>query len=120
MDANYTRDKIKALMNERGTTVAQLADALNVSQFVVYHWFNRGTQSFFQHLNKIAKYYNVSIDFLTGNDIDASISTEANKCLSILKGRPELRAFLKVANNSSAEDIGIATTLLKALNKRKG
>lgn len=120
MDVNYTRNKIKALMNERGTTVAQLADALGVSQFVVYHWFNRGTQSFLPQLSNIAKYYNVSIEYLTGYDVDVSSNAEADKCLSTLKARPELRAFFKAAKNSTKTDIDIATMLIKALSKRKG
>lgn len=120
MDDKYIRQKIKSLMNDRGTTIAQLADALGVSQYVVYHWFDRGTKSYMPLLGNIAKYFNVSVDYLVGHESDPLADAETNECIAELKSRPELRELFKAAKSASKSDIEAATQMIAALNSRRG
>lgn len=119
MDDKYIRQKIKSLMNDRGTTINQLADALGVSQYVVYHWFDRGTKSYLPLLGSIAKYYNVSVDYLVGHKSDVTVDAEVDECMAELKSRPELRELFKAAKLASKSDIEAATQMIAALNSRK-
>lgn len=118
MDDKYVREKISYLMEERGTTIPQLADALNVSQFVVYHWFDRGTKSFLPLLGSIAKYFNVSVDYLVGREPDFNVDVEVCECMMELRSRPEMRELFKAAKSASKSDIVAATKIIEALKQR--
>lgn len=119
MNENYAIKKIRHLMDDRGVTVQQLADALNISQFVVYHWFDRNTKSFMPLIGDIAKYFNVSMDYLMGNVIDPQVNKEADECLAELKSRAELRELFKAAKGASKSDVIAATRVIETLKQRE-
>ena len=55
-------------------TQAQVAEILNIQQ-TVYSRYERGFQTIpLEHLLKLADYYNVSLDFLTGRTNHKSVN----------------------------------------------
>ena len=59
-------ERIKLLRVERGLSQEQLGKDLNVSRTAVNDWENRSTETSFSMLMEIAKYFNVTTDYLLG------------------------------------------------------
>jgi len=64
--------RLKALRQDSDLTQNELAKILNISRTTISGYENAGTEPSFEILNKIADYFNVSIDYLLGR---TSIST---------------------------------------------
>lgn len=64
--------RLKELRKENNYTQVTLAKAIGVSQQTVGKWEARGSEPDFDTLNKIAKIFNVSVDYLTGNTFKAN------------------------------------------------
>lgn len=62
-------NRLKSLRNNRGVTQTKLAEYLNVSQNAIYNWENGKREPSFSMLEKIAAFYDVSIDYLLGTEI---------------------------------------------------
>lgn len=56
------RDKIEVLCNEKGISISQLENELNLGNGTVRKW-NKANPSI-ANLKKVARYFNVSLDFL--------------------------------------------------------
>lgn len=68
----YTR--IKELCAENGITINKLENAIGMSQYSIGKWKNTTTPTI-DKISRIAKYFNVSIDYLVGaTDIRSSIN----------------------------------------------
>lgn len=61
-------NRYKQLRKERGLTQRELAKALNVEQTTVSKWENEITIPDVTTLGIISKFFNVSIDYLLGNE----------------------------------------------------
>lgn len=121
MDANYTKSRIAEIMNEKGVRQVDLANAIGVSQVTVSHWFGGASTSYMLYLDKIAKYFHVSMDYLVGNNtVGPLYDDEANEYLFELKNRPEMRQLFKVSKGATKEDIQRAIEIVKALKKQSG
>lgn len=57
-------NRLKQLRKENNLTQKQLADILHVSQNAIYNWENEKREPSLEMLNKIAAYFNVSLDYL--------------------------------------------------------
>ncbi len=67
--------RIKDLCIENGITINKLESELGMSQYSIGRW-KYGTSPTIDKISKIAKYFNVSIDYLAGaTDIRAPINT---------------------------------------------
>lgn len=62
------QERIRILRNKHQLTMSELAKALVVSKSRVNMWENAGTVPKEDILVKISKYFDVSIDYLLGND----------------------------------------------------
>lgn len=60
------KDKLKELRIEKKISQAELAKELNVSQRSISSWETGFRQPDFETLEKIAKYFNVSTDYILG------------------------------------------------------
>ncbi len=60
------KERLKDLRIERKLTQSQLAEALCVKQRAISHWENGDRQPDLDTLEVIAKYFNVSYDYLLG------------------------------------------------------
>ena len=61
---------IKTIRSNKGLTMQNLADELNVTKGAVNMWENKGVVPREDILIKISKLYGISIDKMLGNDID--------------------------------------------------
>lgn len=76
--------RTKELRNQRGFTMDQLAKKLNISKSRISMWENNGTVPREDMLLQLAKFYNVSIDYLLGNDKYDGVTFD-NKRLNYLQ-----------------------------------
>jgi transcriptional regulator with XRE-family HTH domain len=76
--------RVKYLREKSGLSMEQLAAKLGVSKSRVNMWENNGTIPRGDVLIQLAKYFEVSTDYLLGNDDDSAIS-ESNAKLSSLQ-----------------------------------
>lgn len=63
-----TADIIFDLLEKKGDTQQAFADAIGVSKNKVSEWKAKKTKSYKNHINEIAAYFNISTDYLLGNE----------------------------------------------------
>ena len=109
--------RIRELREKRGLSMEQLAKQLGITKSRVNMWENNGTVPRMNILLEVAKYFNVSTDYLLGNDDSSNVSSE-NPRLSTLqrnlgklseadleKAEGMLRAvFIEIFNDDEEED----------------
>lgn len=61
-------ENLKKLMKENNLSVERLMKAVNMSEANYYRWKNENNKPSMQSLIALAKFFNVSIDHLIGND----------------------------------------------------
>lgn len=109
-------DKIKALRKEHNMTQNDLAQKLNVAQGAVAMWETDKRTPDVDMLKKIANYFNVSLDWLTGNSEYRNVNEYG--------GNQELsNVYFSLAKEAQEEgidpdDIKLAFELIKANKKR--
>ena len=69
-------EKIKALRKARNINQIQLANALGVSKQCISNWENDNIQPSIDMLIKIAKYFNVSTDYLLDLNSEKQLSVD--------------------------------------------
>lgn len=107
------REKIFGLVDKSGISDAEFANGISVSRFVVSHWRRKISTSYIKYLKNIAAYFNVTVDYLTGNEPDA----EYDNILTGIKSRAELKKLFQVSMNASKEDVENAIKIIEALKK---
>ena len=65
---NQFAENLKELRMEKGLGQAQLARAIGVSNGIVSLWENKKREPTMGSLIALAKYFNVSLDYITGLD----------------------------------------------------
>lgn len=71
-----TVETILRLLQEQGKQQKELTDYLGVGKQTVSDWKNGKTKSYLKHIDKIAYFFNVSIDHLLGKDTAISKDEE--------------------------------------------
>lgn len=84
MSNQFFSTRVKELREKAGLSMEQLAKQLGVTKSRVNMWENNGTVPRMNILIELAKYFNVTTDFLLGNDDASNISLE-NVRLSTLQ-----------------------------------
>lgn len=82
--------RVKDLREKEGLSMDQLAIKLGVSKSRVNMWENNGTIPRGDVLVQLANYFNVSTDFLLGNDDDSEISKSNSKLSSLQRNLGKL------------------------------
>lgn len=115
----YVKNKIFAILKQRGILQRQFADAIGVSTFMVSQWKSGHTQSYMNRIGDIANYFNVPVEVLTGlNPQDNPANDdEIREYLEELKSRSEMRTLFKVSKGATKEDIEKTIDILKTLKK---
>lgn len=107
-----TADIIFDLLEKKGDTQQAFADAIGVSKNKVSEWKAKKTKSYKNHINEIAAYFNISTDYLLGNEQKNKLPAEArslsdieNEILSIFHTLPEdkKQAFITVARSLKSQ-----------------
>lgn len=120
MSNHFFSTRVKELREKAGLSMDQLAKQLGVTKSRVNMWENNGTVPRMNILIELAKYFNVTTDYLLGND-DASNLSLDNARLSTLqrnlgklseadleKAEGMLKAvFMDIFNDDEEEDDNI-------------
>ena len=67
---------------------------------------------------KIAGYFNVSVNYLLGEDEEAIPQSETEELLEYYRNREDMRMLFKLAKGATPEDIRTAATIIEALIKK--
>lgn len=65
-----TLDKILRLLKSRNIEQQEFAKAIGVGKYAISEWKNGKTKSYLKHIDKIADFFNVSVDYLLGKTDD--------------------------------------------------
>ena len=71
--------QLKQLRNELGKSQIEVCEALHIEQSTLANYENEKRIPKIDILIKIASYYNVSVDYLLGNDVPKETSAKPNK-----------------------------------------
>ena len=109
------------LCDKKGVKPTPAALAIGVSSAAAAKW-KKGSTPSGDTLQKIADYFNVSVDYLLGNEEKPSADTlSADDELAIyldeLKNRKEMRMLFKLASGATKEDVEKAVAIIEALSK---
>lgn len=85
-------ERIKPLFESSGMTDKDIEEALNLPRGVIYKWGIGKNKSYKRFIPEIAKYFNVSADYLMGLD---SPSAGIKKSAPPMAKRPIKTSFLK-------------------------
>ena len=97
--------RIKELREKRGLSMDQLARQLGITKSRINMWENNGTVPRMNILIELAKLFNVSTDYLLGNDDERNISTENHRLSTLQRNLGKL----------SESDLKKAEAMLKAV-----
>lgn len=85
-----TAELIFKALKEKGKTQQSLADAIGVTKFQISEWKRGKTRSYTEHLSEIAKFLDVTTDYLLGNEQKNKPAAESDELNDLLKD-PELK-----------------------------
>lgn len=97
--------RIKELRENAGLSMDQLALKLGITKSRINMWENNGTVPRMNVLVKLAQFFDVSTDFLLGNDSTDNISVE----------NPRLSSLQRNLGKLSESDLEKAEGMLKAV-----
>ncbi len=116
--------KLRELIEERSTTIKDVAEHLGFSRQAVSQYYNGDTQPNVDAILKIAEYFNVSCDYLLRgiSSENLSISEEtglSEEAISSLKALNEYKCTLQALdkNNFGYERVFVKTFEIDAINK---
>lgn len=107
MGNQYFSTRVKDLREKANLSMDQLATQLGVTKSRVNMWENNGTVPRMNVLLDLAKYFNVTTDYLLGNDDAKNISLGNSKLSSLQRNLGKL----------SDDDLEKAEGMLKAVFK---
>ncbi len=67
------KTRLNEIIREKELTVKELANAANISEYLIKRFLNGQSVPRFIHLIKLANYFNISIDYLVGNSNNRNI-----------------------------------------------
>lgn len=114
-------DVFSSLCREKGVRPSRAAEECGINKSNVSNWKNNGYVPRGEALDKIARYFNVSVDYLLGNadtKKEPTVKTdddELNEYLEELKNRPEMQMLFSLAKGASKEDVEKAVKIVEAL-----
>lgn len=116
-----TRERILKLMEDNQMTKYRLAKEIGISNGIVSDWANGKSTSYTKYIDKIAKIFNVSVDYLmTGEEPELGyfIDDEAKEIAQELAVRPDLKILFDTTRKVSAEDLKLIIQLVEKMEKQ--
>ncbi|MCR4728220.1 MAG: helix-turn-helix domain-containing protein [Lachnospiraceae bacterium] len=107
MGNQYFSTRVKELREKAELSMEQLATKLGITKSRINMWENNGTVPRMNVLIDLAKYFNVTTDYLLGNDVTDNISNRNSKLSSLQRNLGKL----------SKDDLEKAEGMLKAVFK---
>ena len=90
MGNEYFKTRIKELREKEGLSMQQLAEKIGVNKSRVGMWENMGSVPRMDALKKISEFFDVSIDYLLGNDNTSFLEKENKKLNSLQRNLGKL------------------------------
>lgn len=117
-----TIDRILILMENHQMKQADLARVAGARSSSVSDWFNRKSSSYTKYLDKIAKHFGVTVDYLmTGvtntDETPYYINDDAREIAEELAQNPNLHILFDTARGVSAEDLQFVIDMVKRLKQ---
>lgn len=109
--------RLRALREQRGLYLQDVADFFGVTR-QAYMKYENGETKNPRKLEQLANFFNVSTDYLLGNDPPAPSyysDPEVAEIADMLKNRPAARALFKASRKATDKDLTIAANLLDQL-----
>lgn len=114
-------NRFNELLKEHNVTAYQVGKATGISTSTLSEWKNGKYTPKMDKVQKIADYFNVSVDYLLGNEktspVDLTEDEELNIYLEELKNRKEMRMLFKLASGATKEDVEKAVAIIEALSR---
>lgn len=123
---NAAVEKIFELMKERKLTAKQLSEATGISQSNFTEWKKGRSNPKYEALSLIADYFDVSVDYLLGNDTIRAydennnlvvIDDETRSIIDSLRSQPEMKMLFSVTRKATKDDIIKAVKIIEALKE---
>ena len=111
-------NQLISLCNKKGIAITTLIKELGMSSGNLSKWKSGSTPKG-QTLNAIARYFDVSTDYLLGISQNSRLTEdeELSEYLEELKNRSEMRMLFKLAKGATKEDVEQAVKIIEALHK---
>lgn len=110
-------DIFDKLMAQRGVTRYRVAKDTGVAEATLADWMKGRSTPKIDKLQKIADYFGVSIDYLTGKEKPVTDDDELNNYLDELRTRPEMKMLFSVSKGCTKEEVEQAVKIIEALRK---
>ena len=109
------------LCEQIGKSPSSVARELGINKSNVTNWKNNGYTPRGNVLNKIAEYFDVSIDYLLGKENTSSAPSNINndaeltEYLEELRTRPEMRMLFQLSKKATKADVEKAVKIIETL-----
>ena len=116
-------DIYQNLCNEINKSPSRVALDLGINKASVTYWKKEGKTPNTEILQKVADYFNVSVDYLLEKEnektspADLTEDDELNIYLEELKNRKEMRMLFKLAAGATKEDVEKAVAIIEGLSR---
>ena len=102
------------LRDEKGLTDYQVAKETGINSSMFADWKNGRSVPKIDRLLKIAHYFNVSVSYLIGEDIDGYyLNKETAETAQEIFDNPDLRILFHAARDSRPENLRLAAEMLQ-------
>lgn len=112
-------DTFLQLCEEKGVKPTRVALNLGYSKNTASKW-KYGSMPSGDKLQKLAEYFDVSVDYLLGNEktspTESAEDETLEELLERLKNREEMKMLFKLADGATKEDVLRAVAIIEALN----
>lgn len=128
-DNNMFGDNLRNLRKSNGYSMDKLADLYNekfggkLNKSTISRYENGLQEPIFTVVKNFSELFNVTTDYLTGNDNITKFSSEnpenseLEEYLEELRTRPEMKMLFSVTKNATKEDVERAVKIIEALLK---
>lgn len=126
------KERLKELRKIRGITQSELSKTLNVSQQTIGSWEVGRAEPNTEMLNRLAEFFNVSVDYLLGNKLEeprpyyslsnsekTDIAIQADKLLEGIESGDNLNFYGEPATDEQKERIRVALRTAMEMNKEE-
>lgn len=118
-------ERFSELLQNYGVTAYKVSKETGISQQTLSDWKKGKSTPKIDKLQKIADYFKVPLDYLTGADstrVEAHnepiyLDDETRDIIDSLRTRPEMKVLFSVSRNVTKEDIEATVEILKRMRK---
>lgn len=112
-------ENFERLCKERNVTPSQVSRSTGIATSTLTNWKKGNYTPKMEKLQKIADYFSVPVDFLTGRNFDQQkeyyVDEEAARIAQRIFETKGLRTLFDAAEDASPKDLELAAQLLKRL-----